>query len=243
VIEQQDLATTSSKPRYALEKEFARLFDSSLRDKALLTEIESWQERHLSAAALARIRLKKRGFDDSESDKYVLIKLPNGEVRQMAPGPSSVLSKNVIEIFAHRYLNKPALLFLSESGNKIIEQDNKLALSLNLKIEIEKNLPDIILVDIEPQEALLVFVEVVVTDGAITSDRYKSLLKIALSAGFNEKNVVFVTAFSDRGDSAFRRLSSDIAWNSIIWFATEPEHLIIRTSESEKKITHILDLF
>ena len=65
----------------------------------------------------------------------------------MAAGPSSIISKAVIEEFAPRFLLEPVVLFLSESREKVIARDEKLASKLKLKISADKTLPDLILVD------------------------------------------------------------------------------------------------
>ena len=101
-------------------------------------------------------------------------------------------------------------------------RDDKLARSIGLDIKADRNLPDIILVDIGPKSPLLVFVEVVATDGAITQPRRDALLDIAVQAGFNPKQIAFVTAFSDRRADAYPRLASELAWGSFAWFVSEP---------------------
>ena len=42
--------------------------------------------------------------------------------------------------------------------------------------------------------------------------------EIAEEAGFNEKQVVFVTAFKDRDTTAFKSSVSQLAWISFAWF-------------------------
>ena len=74
--------------------------------------------------------------------------------------------------------------------------------------------------------AALVFIEVVATDGAITSGRRDALESIAISAGFEAGAVAFVTAFLDRTQPSFRKSMSNLAWGSFAWFAAEPENLI-----------------
>jgi len=59
-----------------------------------------------------------------------------------------VISKAVIEEFARRYLKNPAVLWISESGAKVVARDDELATQLKLKISADRNLPDIILVDL-----------------------------------------------------------------------------------------------
>ncbi|SPE27898.1 Restriction endonuclease (fragment) [Candidatus Sulfopaludibacter sp. SbA3] len=160
----------------------------------------------------------------------ILATFPNGETRRMAPGPSSVISKAVIEEFAPRFLTSPAVLWVSESGAKIVARDDELASRLKLKISADRNLPDIILVDLGHTQSagvLLVFVEVVASDGPITAQRQHALLRIATEAGFQSKRVAFVTAFLDRSHSAFKKSIPELAWRSFAWFAAEPEHVIL----------------
>lgn len=84
---------------------------------------------------------------------------------------NSAINKDVIEVFAPRFLGDPSVLFVSESRNKVVALDDNLATSIGLSIKADKDLPDIILVDLKPTKALLVFVEVVATDGSISARR------------------------------------------------------------------------
>ena len=224
VITRPGIPTTSSKGRYALQSGFASLFDPGLRDVALEAAIRTWQERYLSPSALARVRLQQRSILSAKSK--ILVTLPNGETRQMEAGPSSVITKAVVEVFAPRFLSDPAVIWISESGNKVVQRDNELAQALGLKIESDKLLPDIILVDIAPKEPLIVFVEAVATDGPTTEARRTALLELLRSAGFNVSQAAFVSAFQDRNHAAFKKAVPNLAWGSFAWCLTEPEHLI-----------------
>jgi len=117
-VERTDLATTSSKPRYALQREFAELFDPVLTGDALDQAIANWQRRFLAQGALARIALVRKGA--SAMGDQVMVKFPNGETRRLKPGQSSIITKAVIEEFAPRFLQSPAVVLLSESGNKVV---------------------------------------------------------------------------------------------------------------------------
>lgn len=93
----------------------------------------------------------------------VLVTFPNGETRRLAAGPSSVITKAIAGL-----LERPAVVWLSESGNKVVARDDKLASQIGLDIRPDKDLPDIILADLGAPELLLVFVKVVATDGPVT---------------------------------------------------------------------------
>lgn len=216
--------TTSSKPRYALKADFARLFDPALCDDVLASDVADFQTQHLSVSALARVAIMLAGA--TGSNEGILVSFPNGETRKLAPGPSSIIAHAVIEVFAKKFLGSPAVLWLSESGNKVVARDDKLAQSIGLKIEADKNLPDIILVDLSPQEPLLVFIEVVATDGAVTGRRQEALYALTDAAGFSRSQVAFVTAYRDRESAGFRKTVSGLAWDSFAWFVSEPQHIV-----------------
>lgn len=229
VAAREDLPTTSSKPRYALTKPFAALFDPSLSGDALDEAITRWQNAHLSPSALARVRLMLSGAVGSNTS--VVVTFPNRETRSMAPGPSSVISKAVIEVFAPRYLERPVVLWLSESGNKVVTRDDTLAAQIGLRIAADRNLPDIILVDlVDPLR--VVFIEVVATDGPINARRKDALRELTDEAGYKRDQVSFVTAYQDRDAAGFKRTVSTLAWGSYAWFMSEPDGLIaLRSGE------------
>ncbi|WP_343742903.1 BsuBI/PstI family type II restriction endonuclease [Herbaspirillum huttiense] len=229
VIEKEGIPTTSSRPKYALDRDFASLFDPSLEGTALDIAISEWRASHLSKAALARQHLVKQGAGIA-AQSAITVTFPNGETRTLAAGPSSVIAKAVIEQFAPRFLKQPAVLWLSESGNKVVARDERLAAALSLKIDASRTLPDIILVDlgadIGGNEMLVVFTEVVASDGPINRERKTVLTEVAIDAGFDQKHLAFLTAYLDRAGAPFKKSVSELAWGSYAWFVSEPDHLI-----------------
>ncbi len=240
VVERTDLPTTSSKPRYALRTEFAELFAPDIAKKQLTEKIQEWRQKHLSHIALARTELVRKAT--ARSRQKVRVEFPNGESRIMEPGPSSVISKAVIEDFAVRFLAEPAVIWLSESGNKVFSRDDHLAHAIGLNIISERLLPDIILADVGKDHVLLVFVEVVATDGAVTEERKDALREIATNAGFGSDSVAFLTAFLDRENQSFRKCVSTLAWQSFAWSVAEPQNLIILHdgSSSNRPLSRLL---
>jgi hypothetical protein len=229
-IERTDLPTTSSRGKYTLRKNFAALFDPGLTAAALTDAIAHWQRHHLSPAARARLLLHKK--NTSGGQQGPIVTLPNGESRRLTSGPSSDIAKAVIEIFAPRFLEEPGLLWLSESAKKENKHDSSLAKQLGLHIEVEKNLPDIILVDTGSNDTLFVFVEIVASDGPITEERRASMLAVLERGHFSSQNAAFVTAYLDREGSPFRRTFPVLAWKTFAWCVTEPDRIICLNSPS-----------
>lgn len=242
IVVRPGIPTTSSKPTYALQKDFSELFSEELLGDELHAAIENWQQRNLSKTAITRLRLMKSY--DSEGSGSVKIRFPDGALRTLEPGPSSLISQAVIEVFAPKFLKRPKVLWLSESGNKVVEQDNTLAKTLGLEIDPSRALPDIILVDLgddaSGQEMLVVFIEVVASDGPINRQRKETLTTLATEAGFNSENLAFLTAFSDRSSQPFKRAITELAWNSYVWFSTEPNHLItLKEHDGNEKLASL----
>ena len=233
VSRREDLPTTSGLPRYALKSRFAGLFDPTLEGESLERAIADFQSKHLSKGALARVAIMRAGAAASTSG--VLVTFPNGETRQLAPGPSSFIAQAVVEVFAKNFLQLPAVLWLSESGNKVVMRDDNIANSIGLRIEPDKNLPDLILADLGPSEPLIIFVEVVATDGAITPRRRDAIFAMTDAAGFDRHKIVLLTAYQDRESAGFKKTIAQLAWGSFAWFASEPYQLVALHDGSVQK--------
>lgn len=225
VVERAGIATTSPKPRYALARSFARLFDPTLQGEALEAAIEEWRSRHLSSAQLARLALSRKGAGANPDN--VLARLPNGEVRRLASGPSADLTRAVIETFAAAFLQRPAVVLVSESARKATYRDEDLLRASGLRLDVAKTLPDVILLDLGSEPPLLVFVECVVSDGEITARRREDLERVATASGYDSSDCAYVTAFADRVRSPFKRVAASLAWGTFAWFQTEPDHLVV----------------
>lgn len=105
VSRREDLPTTSGQPRYALKADFAALFDPALRNGELEAAIVRFHDTHLTKGALARVTIMRAGAAAGASG--IRVTFPNGETRLLAPGPSSVISQAVIEVFANAFSGSP----------------------------------------------------------------------------------------------------------------------------------------
>ena len=242
VTRREDMPTTSGAPRYALRTDFAALFDPTLRGEGLEKAIAAFQTTHLSKSALARVSIMMAGAAGGAAG--VLVTFPNRETRQLAPGPSSIIAQAVVEVFAPRFLATPAVLWLSESGNKIVVRDDRIANAIGLQIEADKNLPDLILADLGPAEPLIIFVEVVATDGPITARRQEAIYSLTDAAGFRREQVAFLTAYQDRQSAGFKKTVAQLAWGSFAWFVSEPEQIVILRNggASSARLTDLIEV-
>jgi hypothetical protein len=144
----------------------------------------------------------------------------------MPAGPSSDITRCVVEEFAPRYLGRPAVLSISDSRQKVVKRDGELALRIGLRIDAQELLPDIILADLAPAEPLFVFVEVVATDGPIDAARKAALTDFLRQSGQDPGRAAFVTAVLDRDRPEYRRVMRVAAPGTYVWAASEPTLLI-----------------
>jgi hypothetical protein len=228
VVERAGVTTTSSAGRYALQAEFAALFDPSLNEEAFHAAAQAWRAKHLNTGALARIALNRRSA--VSATERVLVTFPNGETRALVPGPSTDIVKAIIEVFAPSFLKEPGVISLSESGNKVVARDEELARAIGLHIPPDRTLPDVVLVDLGPEHPQLLFIEAVATDGPVNDARKSALLALAAEAGFAKEHVAFVTAYLDRSAQPFKKTVDSIAWGTYAWFVSEPDKLLVLSS-------------
>lgn len=215
------IATTSSQGRYFLMRHFADLL--LLPDDQFYEAVEGWREQHLDATELSRIRLMRERGTHKDG---VAVAFPDGSGRVLAAGKSSQIAKAVIEVFAPRFLQHPAVVWISESGKHVVMSDDALMKAIGLTIDAQKLLPDIVLADLQ-RPMRLVFVEIVATDGPVTERRKADLIAATEAAGFKSGQVAFVSAFEERNASPLKKRFSAIAADSYIWCINEPDLLLI----------------
>lgn len=222
-----DVSVTSMEGRYALTEDFTRLFDPALKDAAFDAAARAWQGKYLSGAALARAAVLQ-GIDAGG----VEIALPQGGAVVLPAGESPVMTKHVVEQFAKRFLVNPVVVWISDSREKVYQHDT-LVKAMQVQMDAARLLPDVVLVDLAPPgrqgRLLVVFVEVVFSDGPVDEGRREQLWKLleASPKGYKPEDAAYVTVYTDRTSSRpAARAPRELAWNSFAWFVTEPDCIV-----------------
>ena len=240
MIQRTGVDTTSSKGRYALAAAFADLLNPHLTGEALESRAAEWGRRYLSPAALARAALVQ---DQDEEGVEVLH--PNGGATVLPPGESPRMTKAVVEEFSRRFLAKPAVVWISDSREKAFK-DDRLERVLQIKLDAAKILPDVVLVDLDPPgrdgSLLIVFVEVVFSDGPVDEGRRRDLIDLlkASPRGYGEEDATFVTVYADRGSRPAGKSMRELAWSTFAWFVSEPDHLVQFHPEPPRKLGSLI---
>lgn len=148
--------------------------------------------------------------------------LPGDEVRSLEPGPTSLILKGVLERWVPARLSDPVFLTISEPGDKVYIGDAAVLTDLGIKIDTQGLLPDAVIVDIGTSPPLFWIVEAVHTDGPVTDDRRRQLVRWAANQHIPARSCRFLSAFKSRHDSAARKRLKDLAVNTFAWYADEP---------------------
>lgn len=147
------------------------------------------------------------------------VEIAPGKKITLSPGKHSQLIRAIIEEFAPRFAPGSMLVYAGDTGNKWGYFDAVLLSRLGITVDVHGKMPDVVLYYTARNWLLLV--ESVTSHGPVDPKRHAELTH--LFAGANA-GLVYVTAFPDR--TIMSRHLSEIAWETEVWVADTPSHLI-----------------
>ena len=147
------------------------------------------------------------------------VKLAEGIEIRLSPGEHSALIRDIIHEFAPRFAPGSVLIYAGDTGQKLGYFDHERLASLGVSVDNHGKMPDVVIHDIKRNWLLLI--ESVTSHGPVDGKRHHELG--ALFAG-SSAGLVYVTAFPTRAVMA--RYLAEIAWESEVWVADAPTHLI-----------------
>lgn len=125
----------------------------------------------------------------------------------------------IIQEFAPRFAGGGEVLYLGDTAKKDLHVDKERLKELGIPINQHNKLPDIVIY--HKNKNWLYLIEAVTSHGPVSGKRIVELEKM-LSACKAGK--IYVTAFPTRLE--FRKYIGDIAWETEVWIAEEPDHMI-----------------
>ena len=147
------------------------------------------------------------------------VTLTTGETIRLSPGQHSELIKAIIEEFAARFVPGGVLVYAGDTGEKWGYFDKDLLGKLGVVVDGHGKMPDVVLY--YPEREWLLLVESVTSHGPVDGKRHEELAALFASS---TAGLVYVTAFPSR--SVMARYLGDIAWETEVWCADAPSHLI-----------------
>jgi len=133
----------------------------------------------------------------------------------LTPGAHSELIKKIIEDFAPN----STLIYAGDTGSKVGHFNETLLAELGVTINKHGKMPDVVLYFSEKD--WLILIESVTSHGPVDGKRHEELAQLFANSS---AGLVYVTAFPDR--AIMRKYLGDIAWETEVWVADAPTHLI-----------------
>ena len=154
-----------------------------------------------------------------KSLKRIPVQLPSGKKLDFSPGLHNDLQKLIIEEFLPRYGYGAEVLYVGDTSNKHLHLDKESLEKLDFFEISHEELPDIIAYTKEKN--WLYLIEAVHSSGPIGELRLLQLQQLTKNC---KADIIYVTTFLDR--TTFRKFVADIAWETEVWIADNPDHLI-----------------
>jgi hypothetical protein len=142
-----------------------------------------------------------------------------GEKIKLSAGKHNEVQVAVVEQFAPRFAGGGKVLYLGDTANKDLFVDREELEKIGIPITEHSKLPDIVIYD-EPKEWLFL-IEVVTSHGPVSPKR---ILELEDFLKESKVGKIYITAFPDK--SEFRKHIADIAWETEVWIADNPDHMI-----------------
>jgi BsuBI/PstI restriction endonuclease domain/BsuBI/PstI restriction endonuclease HTH domain len=165
-----------------------------------------------------KISLRQR-LNTTRDLAMISIVLPGGLDLSFTPGKHNDLQKAIIEQFLPKYGYGCEVLYIGDSSDKYLHLNLEKLLELNFPEPSHEELPDIIA--FSRQKGWIYLLESVTSFGEISHIRKLELERITKDC---TKPIIFVTAFPDR--DTYRRFCANLAWETEVWIASDPDHLI-----------------
>ncbi len=162
--------------------------------------------------------LKARYAAAREMDRIPLT-LPDGSIFTLTPGGQNVLLKAMVEDFCPRFTPGGHVLYIGDAGDKWALFERETLSSLNVEVDEHGKMPDLVIY--LPDRNWLVLLEAASSHGPVDSKRQTELADLFANS---TAGIVYVSCFPDRAE--FRKYVDKIAWESEVWCADHPTHMI-----------------
>lgn len=202
-------ATNSMKFAYQVEENALKMF-RSFKTKEWQTNLDAY------IAKLASIKMQ---IDREREVRRIPVLLPSGESVSLSPGGQNPLIAAIIRDFCGQYVQDGVVLYLGDAEDKFKHLQTKELEALGITVPAPAKMPDVVVHDRARNWLLLI--EAVSSGGHIDGKRLVELKRLFQGS---TAGLVFISAFKDRAD--FRKYLPTISWETEVWIADSPEHLI-----------------
>lgn len=137
----------------------------------------------------------------------------------LSPGAHSELIGDIINSFLPRFAPGAEVIYVGDTGAKVEHFKENLLRKLGVTVDRHGKMPDVILY--HSKRDWLLLVEAVTSHGPVDAKRHNELATLFCGA---KPGLIYVTAFPNRIE--MRRYLVNISWETEVWCADTPSHLI-----------------
>jgi type II restriction enzyme len=147
------------------------------------------------------------------------VTLPNGSAETLSPGGQNVLLRQMIEEFCAYFTPGGDVLYVGDADEKWMVFEEKQFARLGVRVDSHGKMPDLVVY--LQERNWLVLLEAASSHGPVDGKRRGELQSLfeGSTAG-----LVYVSCFPSRDE--MRKRLSQIAWETEVWCADNPTHLI-----------------
>ncbi|MGV8057645.1 MAG: BsuBI/PstI family type II restriction endonuclease [Smithellaceae bacterium] len=168
---------------------------------------------------LRSIKTLKKRYEQEREMHRLPVKIADNQEIKLSPGGQNVLVKKIVEDFCSLYTPGGRMIYVGDTQSKWAYYDAEKLTDLGVIIEEHGKMPDVVVYHVKKNWLMLI--DTVANHGPVNPKRRQELKK--LFAG-SSAGLVFVTAFMDR--HAMLKYLNDISWETEVWVAESPTHLI-----------------
>lgn len=149
------------------------------------------------------------------------LKLFDGKELKLTPGKYGKLQLAVLTKFVPRFAPGAIVLYMRDINNKLMIYQQTQLENLDLPIIAHNQLPDIVLYQEARNWLYLMEIAAPGSNGPVSHERRQELERILADCSAER---IYLSVFYKRAD--FVEYAADIAWESHIWIASIPKHII-----------------
>jgi hypothetical protein len=186
---------------------------------ALLRTFDTERWHNKLTAYLAKRQTLAAQYARAREQTLIPVRIAPGRKIALSPGEHSELIRAIIEDFGARFVPAAMLIYAGDAGDKWGYFDAVLLAKLSVGVDAHGKMPDVVLY--YPERNWLLLIEAVTSHGPVDGKRHAELARLCAKA---TPGLVYVTAFPNR--ATMSRYLGDIAWETEVWVADAPSHLI-----------------
>lgn len=175
-------------------------------------------ENNLAAYLQEREGLRRR-YARLRAMNLIPVKVAERIEIALSSGKHSELIKAIIDQFGPRFAPGGKVLYVGGTGEKWGYFDVDTLQQLGVRVDSHGKMPDVVIYVAEKN--WLYLIESVTSHGPVDGKRHDELTALFRTA---TAGLIYVTAFPTR--SAMARYLTEISWETEVWVADAPDHLI-----------------